>query len=241
MQDTANEHEDTYRFKADCETWYGKKIEVISAIGSRYTSIQDVWLTHKSLNVAAGAVCSSELKRRVREEWQRENDFTHQVFGFEFNGKEFKRALSLSLNHPKAKPIFPLLMYGYDKEKCLQIVQDAGIEVPLMYKLGFSNNNCFGTGCVQGGIGYWKKMQKDFPEKFNAMAALEHKLTDMKGKPVTILKDQSNEAKKTSKSGELVFLKIHPLYDNKSIDEMEGKEIEPLMDCNGFCGVNELL
>lgn len=29
-----------------------------------------------------------------------------------------------------------------------------------MYKLGFTNNNCFGTGCVQGGIGYWQKVEE---------------------------------------------------------------------------------
>ena len=33
MQDTQNEHEDTYRFKSDCEKWYGLPIEVITEIG----------------------------------------------------------------------------------------------------------------------------------------------------------------------------------------------------------------
>lgn len=39
-------------------------------------------------------------------------------------------------------------------------------------KSGLKNNNCFSTGCVQGGIGYWQKMEKEFPEKFNVMADL---------------------------------------------------------------------
>ena len=30
MMDTQNEHPDTYRFKMDCEKWYGTKIETIT-------------------------------------------------------------------------------------------------------------------------------------------------------------------------------------------------------------------
>jgi len=239
MIDTKNEHPDTYRFLMDCERWYGKKIDTITAIGDQYESIQDVWIKHKSLNVATGAVCSYMLKRKVRERWQKETSFAHQVFGFEFDKKEFNRASSMKLNHGKTKAIFPLLMMGYTKEDCIEIVENAGIEIPLMYRLGFRNNNCFSTGCVQGGIGYWKKMQVDFPDKFEAMARMEHHLTGLKGEPVTMLKDQGSEAK--SGGNNLVFLMAHPSYpDIKTIDQMKGREIEPLFECNGFCGLNEL-
>ena len=234
MIDTQNEHPDTYRFLINCEEWYGIKIETITDIGKKYESIQDVWMKHKSLNVAHGAICSSELKRSVREKWQKENEYTHQVFGFEFDKKEFNRALSIHLNHSKAKPIFPLLMMGYDKAKCIEIVQDAGIEVPVMYRLGFNNNNCFKTGCVQGGIGYWQKMRRDFPDKFDAMAEMEHTLTEIKGEPVTMLKDQS-------KGGGLLFLKPHPDYPEiKDISMKKGREPESLMECNGFCSTDDL-
>jgi hypothetical protein len=58
---------------------------------------------------------------------------------------------------------------------------------------------------VQGGIGYWQWFKANEPEKFNAMAARAHKITDLKGKPVTICKDQS-------KVGGLVFILPHPNY-----------------------------
>lgn len=246
MIDTKNEDEDTYRFKKDCEKWYSKSIEIITGIGETYNSIQDVWIKHKSLNVATGAICSTQLKRKVREDWQKENEFDHQVFGFEFDKKEFNRANGLSINHPKTKAIYPLLMMGYDKDDCLRVVQEAGIEIPRMYQLGFRNNNCFKTGCVQGGIGYWQKMQKDFPNKFDAMAEIEHKLTNLKGEPVTMLKDQSNESKKLVdetgiKWNQFLFLKKHPKYPNlKCIDDMKQQDIQPLFECNGFCGTNDL-
>jgi len=153
------------------------------------------------------------------------------------------------LNHPIAKAIFPLLMYGYDKNKCIEIVELAGIEIPEMYKLGFKNNNCFGKtddeigGCVQGGIGYWQKMKIMFPKKYDAMANLEHELTEMRGEPVAMLKDQSNvgKAKDKSKKEHLIFLKKHPKYPNiLCLDDKPLQEVKPLFECNGFCGVNDL-
>lgn len=237
MIDTRNEDDDTYRFKKDCEKWYGKDIEVIAS--DVYPTIQDVWHRFNSLNVATGAICSTNMKRLVRERWQKTNDYDYQVFGFEFEKKEFNRALSMKLNHPKSKAIFPLIMMGYDKNACMEIVKDAGIEIPMMYQLGFNNNNCFKTGCVQGGIGYWKKMKTDFPDKFEKMADLEHELTEKRGSPVTMLKDQGKEAKNSGNT--LVFLRKHPLYPEfKCIDDMMEQKVEPLMECNGFCGINDL-
>lgn len=245
MIDTFNEDEDTYRFKRDCEAWYGMPIEVITAIGTEWSSIQAVWRRFMSLNVATGAICSTHLKRLAREKWQKANHYTHQVFGFEFEKKEFNRALGLTRNHGAAKGIYPLLMHGYTKEDCIAIVEAAGLAIPRMYKLGFRNNNCFGTGCVQGGIGYWQKMQRDYPDKFDTMAEMEHELTDMKGQPVTMLKDQSNAAKQlVTETGDawraFVFLKPHPHYPQlKSLKDMPAREVQPLFDCNGFCGVND--
>ena len=251
FQDTFNEDDDTYRFKKDCEKWYGKEIETITRIGTDYESIRDVWFKFKSLNVAGGAICSSELKRDLRKAWEKENDFTHQAFGFDTD--EIRRVKGMVNNYrDTAKPIFPLLLFGYNKKDCIGVVENAGIQVPRMYKLGFLNNNCFGKdedtgGCVQGGIGYWQKIQREYPRKFNAMAKVEHDLTDLKGEPVTMCKDQSNQAKKIAettkdKTRVFVFLKPHKDYPLlKDISMMEGREPKPLMDCNGLdCGVTDL-
>lgn len=231
MIDTRNEDEDTFRFKADCEKWYGQEIESISR--KEYHNIETVWRKFNALNNATGAICSSELKRTTREIFQRENKFSYQVFGFDID--EPRRARNMMLNYPDSKPIFPLLFHGYSKNDCIKIINEAGIEIPRAYKLGLNNNNCLKTGCVQGGIGYWQKMKELFPEKFDKMAAMEHELTNKKGKPVTMLKDQS-------KSGGLVFLKPHPDYpDIKDISMMRGRPSKPLTDCNGFCGTNDLI
>lgn len=235
--DTYNEDEDTYRFLKDCEEWYNNKIEIITGIGEEYKSIEDVWYKYKSLNVAHGAICSSELKRKVREKWEKNNTWKYQAFGFELN--EIKRAKSMKLNHSYTNPIFPLLMYGYTKKDCIDILQNENIDIPRTYKYGYLNNNCFKSGCVQGGIGYWQKLSREFPDRYEHMAKIEHELTDIKGIPVTMLKDQSNEAK--SSNNTLVFLKKHPGYPQiKDITEIKGREPKPLFECNGFCGVNDL-
>jgi 3'-phosphoadenosine 5'-phosphosulfate sulfotransferase (PAPS reductase)/FAD synthetase len=194
--DTKNEDPDTYRFKLDCSKWYGLDIETISSIPEHYDSIQDVWYKHKQLNTANGAICSNVLKRKARERWEKENTWTHQVFGFETDKKELNRALAMKLDHAHTKPIFPLLMYGMDKQECIDLLNRNGLEVPRAYQYGYLNNNCLNTGCISGGIGYWQKLKKDFPDKFDAMAKIEHELTDLRGYQVTMLKDQSKEAER---------------------------------------------
>jgi len=233
--DTGNENDDTYIFKSHCEAWYHKEIETIR--NPDFRNIQEVWYKHKSLNVATGAICSTVLKRLVREDFQKNNLFSYQAFGFDID--ELNRARMLKLNHPDSRPIYPLIIELLRKKDCIKIVQDANnmfltIELPSTYKKGYLNNNCFKTGCVQGGIGYWQKIQREEVSKFDAMAKVEHELTDLKGEPVTMLKDQS-------KGGGLVFLKPHPNYPNiKDISMMKGREPKPLFECNGFCGTNDL-
>jgi hypothetical protein len=43
-----------------------------------------------------------------------------------------------------------------------------------MYDMGYRNNNC--VGCVKGGVGYWNKIRKDFPEVFAERARLEREI-----------------------------------------------------------------
>lgn len=239
--DTRNEDDDTYRFLSDCEKWYGKRIEYISAIPLKYKNIQEVWIKFKGLNFAHGAICSSELKRAVRLDWQKENNYKHQVFGFDID--EPKRAKSMTLNYPNAEAIYPLLFHGMSKEMSIEFLNENNIEIPRAYKWGFLNNNCLGTGCVQGGIGYWQLMRTTIPKNFDAMADLEHYLTDLKSEPVTMCKDQSKEAKKGNNGkAQLVFLKPHKDYPHlKDISMMKGRKPKPLFECNGFgCSINDL-
>jgi hypothetical protein len=55
------------------------------------------------------------------------------------------------------------------------MIETAGIQLPVMYKLGYQHNNCI--GCVKSsGAGYWNKIRDDFPEQFNRMATESRRL-----------------------------------------------------------------
>jgi argininosuccinate synthase len=97
-----------------------------------------------------------------------------QVFGFTSEEKE--RAERFVRQNPEAEIYTPLIDNNITKSKCLDIILKAGIDIPMMYKLGYNNNNCI--GCVKGGAGYWNKIRKDFPEVFERMAKLERKLNN---------------------------------------------------------------
>lgn len=232
FMDTKNEHPDTYRFKSDCEKWYGCNIEIISA----GIDIEDIWFDSLSLNLAKGAKCTEVLKITPRQQFSKQNKFSHQAFGFDIT--ETIRAKDMLKANYHLRPIFPLIANLYDKKDYINVIHKANdiflkIDVPVTYKLGYNNNNCFNTGCVKGGIGYWQKIQKEEPEKFLSMAKREHELTDLKGEPVTMLKDQSE-------GGGLLFLLPHPNFPNiKDISTKRGHSVESLMDCNGFCSSNK--
>jgi len=229
--DTRNEDEDTYRFMKDCESWYSSKIETISS--SVFYTIQSVWFSYLRLNTGTGAICSSTLKRLVRLKFQEDLNFDHQVFGFSI--EETRRANRLEKNNDDTKPIFPLIENSLTKFDCIGIISKASIEIPNMYKRGFDNNNCWKTGCIQAGSGYWKKMQAEYPEKFDAMASVEHQLTNLKGTPVTILKKRYAKEDATN-----AFLKKHPDYpDLPTIDDMSSKPMKLRLDCSGFCGTED--
>ena len=229
-----NEDDDTYRFLSDCERLYDQPISTIS--NPEYDSIEQVWEKFTALNNATGAICSTELKRTMREQYQDLTKHWGQVFGFEYEKKQIKRHMNMRRNYPEINVISPLIEAKWSKSDCLTFMSQKGIEIPRAYRWGYQNNNCMKTGCVQGGIGYWQKRQKQFPDSFRHMAKMEHKLSEKKGKPVTICKDQSGK----DKAYKPVFLMPHPDYpDVKDLSMIRGRQPQPLMECFGFCSTED--
>ncbi len=170
--ETGSHHEDTMRFKTDCEKWYGQEIETIQ--NTKYKDHLDVVLKTKYVNGAGGARCTKELKKNVRFNFEKKTKIAAQVWGFEFEEKEINRAIRTQEQYAYTNPLFPLIENKLSKNECAGILQGAGIDIPKMYKLGYNNNNCI--GCVKGGAGYWNKIRKDFPETFDSMAKAERKI-----------------------------------------------------------------
>lgn len=164
----AYEHPDNPRFLQDVSKWIGSEIRVLRS--DRYRDIYDVFNRAGYLVGPRGAKCTQFLKRDVRKDYQRPGD--RHIFGF--TSDEQERIEEFEEANPDLLCDWILADSGISKRDCLRMVRDAGIPLPAMYRLGYRNNNCI--GCVKGGMGYWNKIRKDFPEAFARMAAQERKM-----------------------------------------------------------------
>ena len=167
--ETGSHHDDNARYFADCERVFGKPIKTVMKAG--FTDIHAVFEKERFINSPFGAPCTKILKKKVRQEWEDANEWDHQVFGFEDSPREITRAERFEKEYPYTHPLFPLIEQGFDKERCITMLGEFGIELPMMYRLGYANNNC--VGCVKGGMGYWNKVRRDFPDVFALMAKTE--------------------------------------------------------------------
>lgn len=165
-------HPDNNRFITDCEKWYNQKINIVE--NGKYKNHFEVFKKHKYINSPYGSPCTKELKKNVRFRLEKELNPENQIFGFEFSKKEINRAVRFQEQYPDSKPLFPLIENKLDKNECAGILKNAGIEIPMMYKLGYNNNNCI--GCVKGGKYYWNQIRKDFPDVFNTMINIENEI-----------------------------------------------------------------
>lgn len=162
------EHPDNVRFLSDVEKWLKTPIKLLRS--DKYADIFDVFNKTGYLVGVGGARCTTELKKKVRKQYQRPDDI--HVFGF--TADEEDRIDKYEDENPDDRVAWVLRDLGIRKADCYRIIQQAGIELPAMYKLGYNNNNCI--GCVKGGMGYWNKIRIDFPDAFQRMAEQERKM-----------------------------------------------------------------
>lgn len=156
----ATEHPDNQRFMKDIETWINQKVTIISS--DDYSTIDDVFERTKYMAGIAGARCTTEMKKVPRFRFQNFDDI--HSFGFTYD--ENKRALRLENNNPELRLDWPLIDNSITKSECYRIIERAGIEIPMMYKLGYKNNNCL--GCVKAtSAKYWNMVRRDFPDVFD--------------------------------------------------------------------------
>lgn len=208
--DVGSEHPDNERFSADCEEWFGQEVRILKT--EKYIDTWDVWESTGYLVGPTGARCTVELKKKAR--FMVEKDYDAQIFGYTADRLDAMRADRFRETNPDVVLVTPLIDRGLTKRDCLAMIDRAGIELPAMYRLGYQNNNCI--GCVKGGMGYWNKIRRDFPDTFDRMAKLERSLGH------TVLRD----------NGE-------PLYLDE-LDPNRGNHAdEPDMDCSLLCAMAE--
>jgi len=120
------------------------------------------------------AYCTRFLKLRVRQTYEAQNVGVRLTYVWGFDCNETARAERLIEAQPHQEHLFPLIEHNLTKQDAHALCRELGIKRPMMYDLGYNNNNCI--GCVKGGIGYWNKIRVDFPEVFERRAKLERRL-----------------------------------------------------------------
>lgn len=210
------EHPDNKRFLSDCEKWFDRPIKIMG--NDKYDrSIHKVFSQVKYIVGTKGAPCTRLLKKQVREDFQQADDI--QYFGYTHDARDMDRADNFIDANPDIRASFPLIENGITKSDCLAMVEDAGIELPEMYKLGYHNNNC--VGCVKGQAGYWNKIRKDFPAEYEKMAQVEETIG------ATICKVEHNKGKDD------YYIERPSLRD---LDPSAGNyPKEPDIECSFFC------
>lgn len=168
--DVDDQHEDSMRFIKDCEKVLGKKIEILK---SEYSCVENCVRMFNGFRNAytSFAPCTNWLKKRVRKEWEDKHWEDNITYVWGMDCTEENRAERIKDGMKRYKHIFPLIDEHIDKNSAHAICERLGIARPKMYDLGYNNNNCI--GCVKGGMGYWNKIRKDFPEVFEQRAKLE--------------------------------------------------------------------
>ena len=162
----AEEDEDNQRFLKDVEKWLGVEIEFASNSKYPCNSAQKVWSDRKYMSGVLGAPCTTVLKKQARQEWERNNHYDFLVLGFT---SEEKARHERFIANERGNVIPILIDKGLSKKDCFKIIQDAGIELPKIYSMGYPNANCI--GCVKSASPtYWNHVRKIHASIFQSRA-----------------------------------------------------------------------
>jgi len=160
------EHEDNKRFLLDVQDWLGQKIH--KSINSKYPncSAVEIFNKRKYMGGVGGAPCTMLLKKGARLEWELLHDIDWHVLGFTYEEKKRSDRFMLA----ERSNLIPVLIDNkITKNDCYNIITEAGLELPQIYKLGYPNANCI--GCVKASSPtYWNHVRNIHPDIFTQRA-----------------------------------------------------------------------
>ena len=183
--DTKIEDIDLYRFMDDAAKYFDVPVTTIEDGRTPWQVFKDVrWLGNSRL-----AQCSHILKQETARLWIEAN--------YQPNECTLYLGIDWTEEHRKEKPTLNWLPYKVDfpmceapylsKDEMLSYLNEINIEIPYLYKLGFSHNNCAGM-CVRAGQGHFIRLLEKLPERFAELEQIEKDMQMYLGKDVTILK-----------------------------------------------------
>jgi len=207
-----NEHPDNRRFLADCEAWFERPVTVLR--DEKYgADIVQLFRRKQFMKSRFGAPCSMELKRKLLDAWKLPDDV--MVFGY--TAEEQERFDDFQERNPDRPVLAPLIERKLGKADCKAMLERAGIELPMMYRMGYDNANCI--GCVKGGEGYWRAIREDFPAEFEELAKVQEEI----GPGAYLFRNR----------------KTNERYSLRDIPDGKARRNEKLPSCSFFCETAE--
>ena len=186
--DTKSEHEDWYRFVEQSSA----VLNLTPVIITRGYDIWELAQKKRAIPNTRMAFCSRILKRELMDEWLTANadpETTTLHFGFDWMEQHRLDAVTGRLHEWRVDA--PLLWEPLiSKPDILEMLQQAGVDIPAAYQAGMPHNNCLKYGCVKGGIAYWRQVLDTFPDAYARSEKAENKMRQTLGKNIAILRDR---------------------------------------------------
>lgn len=233
--DTLIEDEDLYRFLDDIEKVLGVKITKF--VDGR--NPWDVFNDERFIGNSHVDLCSKHLKRLLLErELRKQYPIKENVvlyFGIDWTEEHRIKVMYPRWNQKNYHIDFPLmwqpwLLYSDYKN----ISETLGINVPRLYKLGFSHNNC-GGACIKAGVNQWTLLYQNFPERYLWHEQKEKEFRKNIGKDVSILRSRKGGV---TKPLTLEELRLRIESQNQSVKD-DFKDVIDDSSCSCFVNIEE--
>mgnify|MGYP003128831367 FL=1 len=185
--DTLIEDEDLYRFLDEGAKYLGVEFTRIAEGRTPWEVFHDT----RFLGNSRVGNCSKILKREFIHKWIKKRYKPDEcIMYLGIDATEEQRLIRAQkwwdpyvVESPLTEPPF------YDYATLKKWLEDAGIELPSLYKLGFAHNNCGGF-CVRSGQGQFAHLLKVFPERYAYHEKKEEEIREYLDANVAILRDR---------------------------------------------------
>ena len=193
FNDTKWEHPDLYRFLDDLSNYFDKEI----TFDSDGRNPEQLFKENNALANNRMPFCSRILKAERLQKFYRDGDTL--VFGI--GADEPERASRIvgvyqvvaAKTRKMCKVSLPLITENIDNDTIDRFISDIGVVQPLLYRLGFTHNNCSG-GCVRAGKKHWKLLYETLPEVYFERERVEKEMRESLGKDIHFFKDETLES-----------------------------------------------
>lgn len=171
FNDTRWEHPDLYRFLDDLKRVL--KIEITEDSDGR--TPEQAFYDSKMLGSNRAPICSKILKAERLQNFVKPGDTLY----FGIDGSEIHRAARITpiYDRLQCKSVFPLIDNKVLRHETFKFIESLEIEIPQMYKDGFTHNNCSG-GCVRAGEKQWASLLRVYPDVYAERERVEIEFTE---------------------------------------------------------------